>query len=124
MKLNCQYAEASEAGDYFQVIFQARKDNEENDDDDDDIEYLLIQRQFEFPTKYDCHIETKGYDYIGDFKIDKAILTYNSFTLKIQRKEKTEINIIFKVPRKTYNEIKRVLKIIIPQLTVNEKKIH
>jgi hypothetical protein len=114
MKLICKYVEASEAGDYFQVLFKTENDEE--------AEYFLIQNQFEFSTKHDCYIETKGNNYIGHFKIEHAILTLNSFSLKIIRRERSEINIFFKIPKIKYIEIKRVLKIIIPKLTVNENE--
>jgi hypothetical protein len=48
MQLNCKYVSASEAGDYFQVLFEKERD--------DDKEYFLIQRKFEFTDRGKCYI--------------------------------------------------------------------
>ena len=108
MQLNCKYVSASEAGDYFQVLFEKELD--------DDKEYFLIQRQFEFPDGGKCYIETQGEDYIGHYKIRKSTISPKRFYVKIQRWQDSDITINFNTSTKNYNEIKRVLKIMIPNI--------
>jgi hypothetical protein len=58
LKLHARHASASEAGDYFQVMFEEQADAEGS-------RYLLIQRQFEFPDEECCAIETEQPDICG-----------------------------------------------------------
>ena len=107
MRLNCKYVSTSEAGDYFQVLFEKESD---------DKEYFLIQRQFEFPDGGKCYIETQGEDYIGHYKIRKSTISPKRFYVKIQRRQDSDITINFNTSTKNFNEIKRVLKIMLPDI--------
>ncbi len=108
MQFNCKYVSASEAGDYFQVLFEKERDV--------DKEYFLIQRRFEFSDRGKCYIEPQGEDYIGHYKITKSTISPERSYVKIQRWQDSDITINFNTSTKNYNEIKRVLKIMIPNI--------
>ncbi len=66
-KLHAKQASASEAGDYFQVLFEEQAGAGAG-------RYLLIQRQFEFPEQECCYIETELPDMCGHFRVSRAVL--------------------------------------------------
>lgn len=53
MKFHANHVSASIDGDYYQVLFEAKKDTSEFESP-----YLLIQRQFEDPDGGVCYVET------------------------------------------------------------------
>jgi hypothetical protein len=109
MNMNCKHVSASEAGDYYQVLFEKQID--------DDDEYFLIQQQFEFPSDDKCYIETQDEEFVGHYKIKEARINPNKFYLEIQRKQNSKITINFETTPKSYKDIRRVLKIIIPNIS-------
>jgi hypothetical protein len=97
---------ASSGGEYFQVLVE--------EDPDRGSSYFLIQRQFE---SYDgglfyleCHERTL----CGHFKIRTAQLGRNMFRLELARESPKTVQIRFQADNARYNQLRRVLKIIIP----------
>ena len=106
-KLQANHVSASEAGDYFQVLFEVEQDSLEN--------YFLIQRGFEFddyeqPDPY--YIESDDEIFCGHLDIAKAKLDRNRFYLKLKDREGGDLEITFDITDKNYQEVKRLLKII------------
>ena len=67
MKIRLDYVSASVAGDYYQVMFE---DKEEDEGDEIlDTPYVLIQRQFEMPDGGRIYIETHDESFIGHFGV-------------------------------------------------------
>ena len=72
-EVQCEHVSASEAGDYFQVVFGQSPDSDEG--------YVLVQRQFEMPDGGECYVETDDRDFCGHFRIRNAQLSRNWFRM-------------------------------------------
>jgi hypothetical protein len=105
------YASASEAGDYFQVVFEASKDG--------DRRYVLIQSQFEFPQNYDVKIETDSGEWYAELRVDHA--TLDRHRLRIDGTDDGEaVSVIVNhaAGNATYAELKRVLEIMLSDIVI------
>jgi len=109
--LLAQHASASEAGDYFQVLFEER-------DGAEDGRYLLVQRQFEFPDRGCCYIETELSEMCGHFRVRRASLERGRFQISWTGRGEREAEIIFDADDESYAEICRVMRIMIPQVEI------
>ena len=110
MKLKCQYASASEAGDeIFQVLFREREEQE-------DGPYVLVQRAWleedegEFSPIY---VETHNEDLIGHYPKVEAILTRNQFILKLPPPASETIEVDFNADDRNFQELRRMIGIIL-----------
>ena len=97
---------ASSGGEYFQVSFA------EHEDSDD--AYFLIQRQFESPDGGRVYVESHHRPLCGHFKIRKAALLRNVLRLELMCQPAETVQIRFQADRSRYNQLKSVLKTIIP----------
>ncbi len=111
LKLHARRASASEAGDYFQVMFEERADAE-------DSRYLLIQRQFEFPDEDCCAIETEQPDVSGHFQIQRAVLERSRFQVWWSGGSECKADVTFETDDESYADISRMMRIMIPQVEV------
>lgn len=103
-KLQVNHVSASEAGDYFQVLFEQARNSLRN--------YFLIQRGFEFDEdeKSDpCYVESDDENLCGHPEIKKAVLDRNRFYLKLSDREDFDLEITFDIADENYQEVKRVL---------------
>ncbi|MDA2935145.1 hypothetical protein MYX82_12515 [Acidobacteria bacterium AH-259-D05] len=110
MKLQLDDVSASQSGDYYQVLFQGEQDGEEA--------YLLVQRQFELPDLGRCYVETHDEDYVGHFKVAHAELARNRLFLRLARKKAVELEVTFNTTDENYQDVERVMRIMIPRLKV------
>lgn len=94
---------ASEAGDYFQVLF-------EDDGEDSAAAYVLIQRQFEFPDGGRFYIESSDVRLCGNAAIASAVLAEHSLELHMTPTQ--GVRILFSTSRSNYAELARVLRIM------------
>ena len=113
------YASVSVAGDYYQVMFEEKVPNEEQDSMDS--KYLLIQRQFEFQDHDLIYVESHDQNYIGHFKVARARLDAKSLFLVLDRKNAAVIEITFETSAGNYAEVKRVMRIMIPNIEVQNE---
>ena len=97
-------ASASEAGDYYQVLFEEEADSPS-------ARYFLIQRQFEFPYE-GFYIETDHIEFCGHFDVDAATLSSRWLRLEMPNTRWQSIQIVFKVDQVGYEELAHVLSII------------
>lgn len=67
---------ASEAGDYFQVLF-------EEDVGNPDVRYFLLQCQFEFPDEEEFYIESDDTRLCGHFEVKTATLSRQGLRLEM-----------------------------------------
>jgi len=116
MKIELNYVSISVAGDYYQVMIEEKEDT--GNEDDLDTRYFMIQRQFEMPDGGKIYIETHDYDYIGNFRVSRAELTPNRIFLRLQRNKSQDIEVTFKISKRKYHELIRVLRIMIPDIQV------
>jgi hypothetical protein len=93
---------ASEAGDYFQVLF---KDDENNLEAD----YFLVQCQFEFPDEEEFYIESNNTRLCGHFKVQTATLSRRWLRLDMPSTKWKGIHIQFAADEAAYEELARVL---------------
>lgn len=114
MKTRLDCVSASQSGDYYQVLFEAEKDG--------DGAYLLIQRQFEDPDGGLCYLETHDEDYIGHFKVVRATLDRKRLYLELGRKEGADVEVTFKTTDQNYDDVERIMRMMIPCLEVAETK--
>ncbi len=108
----------SVAGDYYQVSF-----NETGKDAEDTTlgaRYVIIQRQFEMPDGRRIYIETHDKDYIGHYRVIRAVLSANRLLLKLQRKRGSTLEITFHASKRTYIELKEALQTMIPCIEILE----
>jgi hypothetical protein len=110
-KFRCERVSAAEAGEGFQVLFERAPDS--------DAGYVLVQRQFEFPDREECYVESDDRDFSGHFRIQRAYLSKNRFRIAFGRDPVREIAVSFDATDSVYTEVKRVLQIMIPELAVS-----
>lgn len=106
-KLEAKRVSASEAGDYFQVLFEEDRDRFKN--------YFLIQRGFEFDfgeRPDPCYIESDDRTFCGHIRITKAELAKNRFYLKLGDSKGSDMEIMYDTSEDNYQEVKRVVRII------------
>jgi hypothetical protein len=97
---------ASSGGEYFQILFT-------NGEDTDDP-YFLIQRQFESCDGGLLYIESHEQSLCGHFKIRAAHLERNMLRLELASKPTKIVQINFQADATRSNQLRRVLRIIIP----------
>jgi hypothetical protein len=116
-KLHAQHASASESGDYFQVLFEERRDV-------DDGRCFLIQRQFEFPDGGRCTIQTEREDMCGHFRVRHASLKRARFQVAWVGAGENQAEITFEADDESFTEICKAMRIMIPEIefTPNEAK--
>ena len=110
MRINLDRVSVSEDGEGFQVSFDTQHDN--------DKAYVIIQRHFEEPDDGRCYIETHHKNYRGHFWIVSANLGRKQLSLQLQRDKATRMEVSFDTSVQNFNELKRVLSIMIPQLEI------
>ncbi len=119
MKMHVDYVSASEAGDYYQVLFEERDPDSEQDSLGG--KYLLIQRQFELPNGSRIYVESHDQNFIGHFKVVKARLNPKFLSLTLSRKTSAIIEVTFETSPGNYAKVKRVLSVIIPNIEMQNK---
>ena len=65
-QLNCGNVCVSVAGDYSQIMFERTSDSDED--------YLLLQPQFDTPSRVDFYVETEKTEFCGHYRVHNAIL--------------------------------------------------
>ena len=108
MKMHVGYVSTSEAGDYYQVLFEER-DSDSEEDGLEDGKYLLIQRQFELPNGSRIYVESHDQAFIGHFKVVKATLNSKCFCLTLSKKTSAAIEATFETSPENHAEVKRIL---------------
>ena len=107
----CDYASATEAGDYFQVLFEQTEDN--------DKRYVLIQSQFELPQDYDVKVETDGGEWYAELTVERATLDRQRLVLDGNDDgEPIRMIVNHTADDGTYEDLKRVLLIMVPGIDV------
>jgi len=110
MRLDCQYVSTSEAGgEIFQVLFEAERDQE-------DGPYLLLQRAFleeDEGKDAPCYVETNDKRLIGHYPDLEVELTRNRLTVNLPLPSAETIEADFKATDEEYEQIRRMLKIIL-----------
>jgi len=102
---------ASEAGDYFQVLFEEDADNSE-------ARYFLVQCQFEFPDEEEFYIESDDTRLCGHFEVKTATLSRQSLRLGMPLTKWKIVRVQFQTDDAGYKELERVLK------TMFEDRLH
>lgn len=97
---------SSSGGEYFQVRF--------GDDADSDEAYLLIQRQFEDDDGGYFYVESSQECLCGHFKIRQAELSRDVLRLEIMCRPVETVQIRFRADDAHYEQLKRILSIMIP----------
>ena len=112
MKLKCRKASASEAGDeIFQVLFEVAPEQE-------DGPYVLIQRAWleeEEGAASPYYVETHEERLIGHYATLEAELSRKRLTLRLPPPANENIEIDFTTSDTNFQEIQRVLGIILQQ---------
>src|SRR5437867_9000189 len=88
---------ASEAGDYFQVLFEEKADSLE-------AGYFLVQCQFEFPDQGEFYIESNDTRLRGHFKVKTAILSRQCLRLEMPSTKWKMIQVRFATDQAGYEE--------------------
>lgn len=109
LTLFAQHASISEEGDYFQVLFEERRDEE-------GVPYLLIQRQFEDEDDESCYVESQDEELIGHFDVLSASLEPRRFLLSVNQRLVADVALDITEPE--LYELERILRILIPELEV------
>lgn len=101
-----------EAGDFLQVTF--------SDDSDSIDHYVLLSTQFEFPQDYDIQIEADGGDWNAQLSVTDAILSRTNLSIEALTDSKpVAIRITFRTSDEDFAELKRVIKIMLPQIRIH-----
>lgn len=114
MKIELKRAFANENGDYYQLGFE--------NEAEDDGPYVLVQRQFEDPDGGVCYIETHVEDYIGHAQVARASISRRQLRLELGRREHALIEVSFELCDPNYEEVVRIMRIMIPGVRVLESR--
>ena len=113
MRFRANYVSASEAGDYFQVLFKTSVPTETSADaTDDESPYLLIQRQYEDPDDDQCYVETRDEGYIGHFRLRSIEFSQYRVLIALARDRDSRIEVEFEIAEREFQEVARVIDII------------
>ena len=85
-----------------------------------DRPYVLLQRHFEDPGGDLLYLETHDPNYAGHVTLRRATLGRDRFHLELLRQEAAGLEVTFKVTAQQYDDVARVLRILIPGLKVVE----
>jgi hypothetical protein len=96
------YASASAAGDYMQVLFEEEPDGE-------GMDYVLLQRQFEFPDGGHSYVESLDVALCGHYRVASLVLTRRTVRVEIPSSEWRGIEVTFDVSDGVYEEIAEAL---------------
>jgi hypothetical protein len=107
MLFRANHISTSVSGNYYQAMFEARKDSE-----NPDSPYLLMQRQFEVPDGGKCYIETHDEKYIGHFLVRRIEFTPGILSIELDRPAYNLINTTFDISYSDSEKVARVVKII------------
>lgn len=118
LPFHARRASGSEAGDYFQVLFEEAAAEQENSPRPS--RYLLIQRQFEFPNRGRCHIETEIPERCGHFRVSAARLCRDCLFLRWGGNADRQAEVTFEADDEVYVEIRDILRIMIPSIEIVE----
>ena len=110
VELRCAHASATEAGDGYQVLFETTRDSLEG--------YVLIQRHFEFPDRGKCYLETGDREFCGHFLIRSANLSRDQLQITFGNDPSKRIVVLFTATDSVYDEVKRVLQIMIAEIAL------
>ncbi len=110
MKLELDNVKATESGDYFQVSFHTNAD---------DGHYLLVQRQFEDPDGGYCYVEAHDEEYCGHVRVKRALLTRDRFIMELRRKQAAHIEVRFRTTQSAFDDLRRILQIMFPDLELD-----
>ena len=102
---------ASSGDGYFQVDFSDKQDS--------DDAYFLIQRQFESHDGGRVYVESHEQMLCGHYKIRNAELGRDVFRLEIICQPLETVQIRFQAGSTRYNELKAVLKTMIPSIALD-----
>lgn len=115
MEVELKHVSAVEDGDYFQIAFDA-------DEDDNDGPYILIQRQFEDRDGGQCYVETHDARYCGHVRVKRAVLSRNTLVLELNRKHASRIHVTFIATEGEFDELTRVIQIMIPHAELSRDR--
>jgi len=118
MKIRLDYVSVSVAGDYYQVMFEDKVEDE--GDEILDTPYVLIQRQFEMPDGGRIYIETHDESFIGHFGVVRCTLGLKQLSLQLRRKRFAELEVRFSISHHKYMELKEALRTMIPRIELLE----
>ena len=107
MQFHANHVSASEDGDYYQVMFEAR-----GDAGDPESPYLLVQRQFEDPDGGICYVETHDEKYIGHFRVRRIDLSPSRIVIEIDRPEANVVEVTFDMALSDFKSVARMVDII------------
>jgi hypothetical protein len=116
MRFHAKYVSAAEAGDYYQVSFDAEDPGEESTDSrGPDGPYLIIQRQFETPDGGQCYVETHDHAYVGHFHLRLTEFTRTRLAFEIARIRDTHVEVSCSLRAAEFNDLERIVNIIFDQ---------
>ena len=118
MKIRLDYVSVSVAGDYYQVMFEEKEEDEW--DETLDTPYVLIQRQFEMPDGGRIYIETHDENFIGHFAVTRSKLGPNQLFLQLRRNRHAELEVTFNTSKHKYMGLKEALRNMIPSIELLE----
>ena len=116
MKFHAKYVSAAEAGDYYQVSFDAEDPGDDATDSPGvDSPYLIIQRQFETPDGGRCYVETHDHGYVGHYRVKLIAFSPTQLVVVIERKSNARVEVTYALDAVEFDEVRRVVNIIFDQ---------
>ena len=114
-RFHATHSSASEEGDYLQILFEESSEQEGRP-------YLLVQRQLETPDGGLCYIETEDHDLASHFRIRSAHLGRRSLRLNWGRTSEEAAEVTFDADDRTFADIRKVLRIMVPGAEVADEE--
>jgi hypothetical protein len=113
MRFHAKYVSAGEAGDYYQLWFDAEDPGEDSTESREaDGPYLIVQRQFESSDGGQCYVETHDHRYVGHFHLRLTDFTRTRLAFEIARKRNTHVEVSCSLGAAEFKELERIVNII------------
>jgi len=113
MRFHAKYVTAAEAGDYYQVSFEAEDPGDDATDPPGlDSPYLIIQRQFETADGGRCYVETHDHGYVGHYRLKLIDFSPTRLAVEIERKSNTHVEVSCALNAVEFDEVQRIVNII------------
>jgi hypothetical protein len=107
MRFHANHISTSIAGDYAQVLFEAKQDTANSD-----CPYLVLQPQSKTPDGGECYIETHNKNYCGHFRLCRVEFTPEELSIEFDRPIDNVIDVTFHMTIADFKQAARVVKTI------------
>jgi hypothetical protein len=118
MRFSAESLSVSEAGNYFQISFEAVKSTKESSGQAlPEGPYLIAQRCFDGSECGRCYVETHDPDYCGHFRLRLNVFSSSCLAFEIERREKQCVEVSFAISATEFEHALPIVQLIFGEPT-------